>query len=75
MYWSALNCVLELHLSGFYREKHTHTKILVVCLDFLLLPQTQANQLGQMHMLRQDPWRACDFLKEYKKDSKNSEVG
>ena len=29
-YWSILHCVVELHLSGLHREKHTE-KLLVVC--------------------------------------------
>jgi hypothetical protein len=49
MYWSALHCIVELHLSGLHREKHTKnktkqnktkqnkTKLLVVCCHFLLL--------------------------------------
>ena len=41
-YWSALQCLDELHLSGLHREKHTK-KLLVVCCSFLLLLQTQAD--------------------------------
>ena len=42
MYWSALHCVVELHLSGLHREKCTK-KLLVVCYSFLMLLQTQAD--------------------------------
>lgn len=31
MYWSALHCIVELHLLGLYREKHME-KLLVMCL-------------------------------------------
>ena len=39
MYWSSLHCIVELHLSGLHREKHT-PKLLAVCCSFLLLPWT-----------------------------------
>jgi hypothetical protein len=39
MYWSALHCVVGLHLLGLPREKHTK-KLLVVCCSLLLLPRT-----------------------------------
>ena len=42
MYWSALHCVVELHLSGLHREKRTK-KLLVVYCSFLQLPQTLAD--------------------------------
>jgi hypothetical protein len=48
MYWSALHCIVELHLSVFHREKHTK-KLLAVCYSFLLLPRTWT---GWMHVLR-----------------------
>ena len=32
MYWSALHCVVGLHLSRFHREKHIK-KLLVMCLS------------------------------------------
>ena len=54
MYWSALHCVVELHLSGLHRKKHTK-KFLVVCCSFLPLPQTPADW---MQMLRQDRAKA-----------------
>jgi hypothetical protein len=42
MYWSALHCIVELHLSGLHRKKRTKN-LLVVCCCFLLLPRTQAD--------------------------------
>ena len=42
MCWSALHGIVELHLSGAYREEHTK-KVLVVCCSFLLLPRNQAD--------------------------------
>ena len=77
MYWSALDYVVELLLLGLHRKKCTK-KLLVVCCGFLWLPWPQADWqerflLRQMHVLRQDPWRACDVWKEYKKDSKASD--
>jgi hypothetical protein len=39
MYWSALHCIVELHLSGLHREKCTKT-LLVVCYSLLPLPGT-----------------------------------
>jgi hypothetical protein len=42
MYWSALHCIVELHLSGLHREKCTRELLVVFC-SFLLLPKTQAN--------------------------------
>ena len=35
MYWSTLQCIVELHLSGLHREKHTK-KLVVVCCNFFL---------------------------------------
>jgi hypothetical protein len=42
MYWSALQCIIELHLSELHREKPTK-KLLVVCCSFLPLVQTGAD--------------------------------
>jgi hypothetical protein len=42
MYWSALHCIVELHLSGLHREKHTK-EFLVVCCSFFPLPQSPAD--------------------------------
>ena len=47
MYWSALHCVVELHLSGCHREKRT--KKVVTCYSLLLLLKTRADW---MHVLR-----------------------
>ena len=65
MYWSALHCVVELHLSGLHRQKGTN-KLLVVpqflasCLDLGLWAEWC--QLRQIHVLRQD------MLRTYKTD-------
>jgi len=69
MYWSALHCVVELHLLGLHRENHTK-KLLVLCCSFLLLLRTQAGSkmmsaetntcAEARHMLRQNPWRTRD---------------
>ena len=61
MYWSALHCVVELHLSGLHREKCTK-KLLVVCCSFLLLPRTWADWQSDVSWDRctcwgQDPWK------------------
>ena len=77
MYWSALHCIVELHLSGLHREKCTK-KLLVVCCSFLLLAQTQADwqtMSAETDVLRQDPWRIHDVWREYKKDSTDSDGG
>jgi hypothetical protein len=41
VYWSAIHCIAELHLSELHREKHTK-RLLVQCCSFLLLQQTWA---------------------------------
>ena len=44
MYWSALHCVFELHLSGLHREKHTKKPSDGVTLPFChFLGLTQAD--------------------------------
>jgi hypothetical protein len=39
MYWSALHCVVELHLLGLHAEKCTR-KLVMVCYSLLLFLQT-----------------------------------
>jgi len=41
MYWSAVHYIVDLHLSGLHREKHT--KNLLECCVFLLHLHTQAD--------------------------------
>jgi hypothetical protein len=74
MCWSALLFVVELFLSGLHREKRTK-KLLMVYWDFLPLPQTPADWQSDTanidtcwgrHLVRQDPWRACDIWRKYK---------
>jgi hypothetical protein len=36
IYWSNLHCMVELHLSGLHREKHTK-KLLVLCWQLLAI--------------------------------------
>ena len=55
MYWSALHCVVELHLSGLHRKKCTK-KLLVVCCSFLLLPQTLADWQSDVSWHRCTCW-------------------
>ena len=43
MYWSALHCVAELHLSGLHREKHTKKLLSSGVPLFLLLLWTWAD--------------------------------
>ena len=47
VYWSALCCVVELHLSELHREKRVN-KLLVVCYNFLPLPQTPSDWLSDV---------------------------
>jgi hypothetical protein len=42
MYWFALHCGVELHLSGLHREKRTKKLLMVYC-SLLLLPITLAD--------------------------------
>jgi hypothetical protein len=70
MCWSALHCVVELHLLGCHREK-PHQKLLVVCCSFLPLPRTWADW---MHMLRQNLcWGKVTWCLEGKNRSPGSD--
>jgi hypothetical protein len=56
MYWSALHCIVELHLSGLHIEKCTKNLLVAYC-SFLLLPLAWADW---MLVLRQGTWKTHD---------------
>ena len=78
MYWSALHCMAELHLSGLHREKCTKN-VLVVYYSFLSLLRTLIGRVMSAETdscaERQDPWRTHDVWREYKKDSIDNDGG
>jgi hypothetical protein len=74
MYLSSLYSVVELHLSGLHRKKHTK-RFLVVCSSFLRLSWTQGDWQSDVSWDRQSLWMTCDVWREYKSDSADSEKG
>ena len=65
-------------MSGLHRKKHTE-KLLVVCNFFGLIGRVTSAETDSYaearHLLRQDPWRTGGILREYKKDSMDSDRG
>jgi len=59
MYWFALHCIVELHLSGSHREKEMHQKTSGGVLQFVV-PSVDSDW---MHVLRQGTWRTRDVWK------------
>lgn len=59
MYWSALHCGVELHLSGCHRKK-LHQKSSGGTLWLLAASKAECYQLREIHALRQAQWGTRD---------------
>lgn len=84
MYWSTLQCIVELHLLVLHREKCTKNLLVLLqisccsyrfgMIDKMVSTETDSHTETR-HVIRQDPWRTHNIWKEYKKDSMNCDGG